>query len=694
LTPDHPEPTADADERGVLSDSTRTDTSSLGFLSASTAQVNVSLPVTDEDDLADDDVIGDEVVIGDIDVEEVAAADSDLVDDETELEIVDAELEPDDEAEEGAATEDGADVEDAAEDAGEDEDAGATADGGATADAGVTDHWADVEQGGAIADADASQHWADVEQGGAIADADATEDGGVAETEDVTADAGEAEDRPEEPSHAAAVEPEDADATAFDPEGGDAFGSTGAGAARDRDAGDEPGREGRASALDSEGGDAAGRAAASSLRSPTVDDIVAPRRPEVARAESDTFGAAPKSGVAAGAAASRPLAADLPTSVPQGTPVGTVADDAVDAPVRAVAPVDEEADVDETRAQRAHAVERVRTRKPELNLASKRLSQFEVDTESSDLLTPDRLLEPGRLARPEPEGAWQHFVYSISGGRINLGDGKRARARKELAGRIAGPLAGGARFVPVLSRKGGVGKTTITTLLGMALADARDDRIIAIDANPDRGTLAERISRHNGKTVRDLVRMKDSVSGYNDVSTIVARDETRLDVLASDADPQVSVAFSDDDYEDVAKLAAHYYSIVLTDTGTGIVHSVMGATLGLADQLVIVAGLSVDEARLASETLTWLETNGYAAKARNAVVVLNNARPGAPLVREDELEAHFRTRVRQVVRMPYDAAIGTGSAIVFHDLQPETRQAARLLAAAVVEGLRTPAAAA
>lgn len=329
-----------------------------------------------------------------------------------------------------------------------------------------------------------------------------------------------------------------------------------------------------------------------------------------------------------------------------------------------------------------------------VSLTSKRLGEFEADRETADLLTADRLLDPHQVVRSEPEGAWQHFVYSISGRRINLGDSKRARARKELDRRIAAPLSGGARFVPVLSRKGGVGKTTVTTLLGMALADARDDRVIAVDANPDRGTLAERISRESGKTVRDLVRVSGDVVGFNDLSNIVARDETRLDVVASDSDPRVSEAFNDADYRNVAALAAHYYSVVLTDTGTGIVHSVMGATLDLADQLVIVAGLSVDEARLASETLTWLETNGYAEKVRGAVVVLNNARPGQPLVQLDELDAHFRTRVRKVVRVPYDAHIAAGSGIVFKDLQPATRLAARELAAAVVEGLRSHATAA
>ncbi|MCM3781061.1 MinD/ParA family ATP-binding protein [Microbacterium hydrocarbonoxydans] len=335
-----------------------------------------------------------------------------------------------------------------------------------------------------------------------------------------------------------------------------------------------------------------------------------------------------------------------------------------------------------------------RASRSDVQLTAKRLDDLsDTSRESADLLTADRLLDPHRVTKPEPEGAWSHFLYTISGRRINIGDGRRARERKALTSRIAAPLTGGARFVPVLSRKGGVGKTILTTLLGMALADARDDRVIAVDANPDRGTLADRVVRpqHN-RSVRDLVRIHDDIKGYHDISGVVSRDVTRLDVLASDSDPRIAEAFSDSDYRDVAEVAAHYYSLVLTDTGTGIVHSVMAATLDLADQFVIVSGLSVDEARLASETLTWLETNGYAEQARDAVVVLNQSHPGAPLVRLDELENHFRTRAKHVVRMPYDAQIAGGGPIVFANLQPETRKAAREIAALLVEGLRAKAA--
>lgn len=358
-----------------------------------------------------------------------------------------------------------------------------------------------------------------------------------------------------------------------------------------------------------------------------------------------------------------------------------------------LARAEKESSVDASEAK-AVTVPTSRAARSDAQLSSKRLDDLgDGSRESADLLTADRLLDPHRVTKPEPEGAWSHFLYTISGRRINIGDGRRARERKALSARIAAPLPGGARFVPVLSRKGGVGKTTITALLGMALADARDDRVIAVDANPDRGTLADRVVRpHHTRSVRDLVRTHDEVTGYHDVSAIVARDATRLDVLASDSDPRVAEAFSDSDYRDVADVAAHYYSLVLTDTGTGIVHSVMSATLDLADQIIVVSGLSVDEARLASETLTWLETNGYSDQARDAVVVLNQSTPGAPLVRLSELETHFRTRVKHVVRMPYDAQIAGGGAIVFTNLQPETRVAARQLAALLVEGLRMKAA--
>jgi MinD-like ATPase involved in chromosome partitioning or flagellar assembly len=187
--------------------------------------------------------------------------------------------------------------------------------------------------------------------------------------------------------------------------------------------------------------------------------------------------------------------------------------------------------------------------------------------------------------------------------------------------------------------------------------------------------------------VRDVVTRAASIGGFTDFSTLVSRDETRLDILASDTDPLLSEAFSGNDYNVVADLTTRFYDVVLTDCGTGIVHSVMRATLQRADEIVIVSGGSVDEARLASETLTWLEANGYGDLVKNAIVALNTATQGTNLVKLEEIEDHFRSRVREIVRIPYDPQLAAGSIINYKELQPLTRNAARELAALVADGL-------
>jgi MinD-like ATPase involved in chromosome partitioning or flagellar assembly len=306
--------------------------------------------------------------------------------------------------------------------------------------------------------------------------------------------------------------------------------------------------------------------------------------------------------------------------------------------------------------------------------------------EPSSMLTDERVLDV-KEKQDTPVGWYQRAIFELTFHTVNLGDSRRARARKQLIARITTPFNGDTRYVPVLTRKGGVGKTTTTTLLGMALAQHREDRVIAIDANPDRGTLAERIPRETKNTIRSVVQKAPSIGSFTDFTEFVSRDVTRLHVLASDPDPTLAEAFDEYDYNVVADVASRYYSLILTDCGTGIVHSVMKPILARANSMVIVSGGSIDEARLASETLSWLESNGYADIVRNSVVALNTATQGTMLVKLDEIENHFRSRVREVVRIPYDSHIAAGSVITWSKLNKITRDAAELLAALVVEGM-------
>lgn len=322
------------------------------------------------------------------------------------------------------------------------------------------------------------------------------------------------------------------------------------------------------------------------------------------------------------------------------------------------------------------------------DLYLRRSEQRGSSPEPPAMLTDDRLIETTGRYREVPEGFWQRLVYEVSFHGINPGDSRAARARKEMDARISVPFEAGTKFVPVLTRKGGVGKTTVTTLLGMAMASVREDRVLAVDANPDRGTLAERVPRGPGATVRDVVKLSSGIGSFTDFAELVSRDKTRLHVLASDTDPLLSEAFDEDDYNVVADQAARFYSVVLTDCGTGVVHSVMRPTLERANGLVVVSGGSVDEARLASETLTWLDANGYGELVKNSIVALNTATQGTNVVKLHEIEDHFESRVRGVVKIPYDPFLAAGSLIDWNRLSPYTREAARELAALVVEGMR------
>lgn len=300
---------------------------------------------------------------------------------------------------------------------------------------------------------------------------------------------------------------------------------------------------------------------------------------------------------------------------------------------------------------------------------------------------------PARTRADGPEGFWPHLVHTASLGLIKPKDSWRVRARQALDDRIAIDLDQTV-FVPVLARKGGVGKTTVSVLLATALAAARADRVLALDANPDRGTLAERFGRRGTATVRDIVTNAGTIAAQHSLGDHAAIDPaTGLSVLASDADPLLASALDEGDYHVLANLAAGSYAVVVSDSGTGLVEPVMRAALVRADTIVVVSGGSADEARLASETLTWLEANGHDELVAGAVVAINTATPATSVDRLDEIRAHFAARVREVVIVPYDEQLAAGSVVDFRRLHPATRFVARQLAAAVMDGIGDRAAA-
>ena len=246
----------------------------------------------------------------------------------------------------------------------------------------------------------------------------------------------------------------------------------------------------------------------------------------------------------------------------------------------------------------------------------------------------------------------------------------------------------GCQRIAVIALKGGVGKTTTTACLGAVFAKHRGDRVVAVDANPDPGTLGYRVHRDTTGTAADLLANLDKLERYADLRAYASQTDLRLEVITSEADPARDEAFGEDDYRELAAVLERFYSLVLTDCGPGLLHSAMRAILPTADQLVVVATPGLDGARSASLTLDWLNKHGHGALARSVVI---NAVRGRGLVDVDKLQEHFARRCRAVVRIPFDRHLETGAEIVLDALAPATRHAYVQLAAVVADGFVSPA---
>jgi len=293
-------------------------------------------------------------------------------------------------------------------------------------------------------------------------------------------------------------------------------------------------------------------------------------------------------------------------------------------------------------------------------------------------------LLPQRRRVPPP--GWRRTVYRASAGFVRIPASAADERRRDLISRARTPVAAGHYRIAVLSLKGGVGKTTVTMGLGSTLAAMRGDRIVAVDANPDRGTLADKLTTPAQATIRDLLAERARIRRYADIRGFTSQAPSRLEVLASGQDPASTVPFGEQDYREVCAILERFYSVCITDCGSGLLHSAMSGVLRLADQIVLVSTASVDGARSTAACMDWLAAHGHRGLVGNGVVVVTAVRRGRTAVSPSLLAGHFAARCRAVTIVPYDPYLAQGADVDLDQLRKPTAAAFLDLAAAVGDG--------
>ncbi|MDX6689481.1 MAG: hypothetical protein QOG15_938 [Solirubrobacteraceae bacterium] len=297
----------------------------------------------------------------------------------------------------------------------------------------------------------------------------------------------------------------------------------------------------------------------------------------------------------------------------------------------------------------------------------------------------------GRIARRGP-GTGTAGATASRVSRLLTSRGERDEAELEArlheAGSVTRP-----NTVAVISPKGGVGKTSCTYLIGSLLASRKRLRVLAVDVNPDFGTLASLVpeAARSPHDAADLYQALEDVPTSAAVRSYVTALPSGLHILAAPERPEVMAAMTPQRYGILLVFLAQFYDLILLDMGTGVVDPLARLGISRADHVLVVTDQEYATANRVLGALRHLDAPAEAeptAPLERLTVVLNKMPSSGDRV--SVREAFRKAGVRRQVVVPHDAQLATmldSSSYALEGLRRATRMAIREMGLVVAQRL-------
>ena len=279
------------------------------------------------------------------------------------------------------------------------------------------------------------------------------------------------------------------------------------------------------------------------------------------------------------------------------------------------------------------------------------------------------------LAAPRkipPSSGWRRFIYIGSFRRINPGESPAERHYRDVRNRIKRHVRRH-YVITVISGKGGVGVTTMAACIGGVLRECRPQNVIAIDAVPSFGTLADRIDESPPGDYSAILNDTD-VQGYADIREHLGQNSVGLDVLAGnrmsdEPRPLVPAMFSG-----VLARLRRTHTVMIVDTSSDLEHEVMQSILENTDTLVFVSGITADRSKPVLRAIDYLRSQGYHELVSRSTVIINHTDHTTDDGALAYLTERF-TKVGAIVEvMPFDPHLAKGGIIdTVHELRKKSR---------------------
>jgi len=220
----------------------------------------------------------------------------------------------------------------------------------------------------------------------------------------------------------------------------------------------------------------------------------------------------------------------------------------------------------------------------------------------------DAVLNSGQAAipRPGPGPSISPAALTLQPRRSRLARGRDAWRDTDYRDRLdratTEPRLRRCVTVAVMSPKGGVGKTTISALLGMLFAYLRQDHVVSVDTNPDYGSLGRSLTPEHSIFVDDLLPLLDDSSlTVTALELYLGRGPHGLMVLPSPTDPERMALLDEPAYVRVIGRLQAIAGVVILDCGTGLQEPAAQAALKTSDQVLLITDAEPATASIVAE---------------------------------------------------------------------------------------------
>lgn len=200
------------------------------------------------------------------------------------------------------------------------------------------------------------------------------------------------------------------------------------------------------------------------------------------------------------------------------------------------------------------------------------------------------------------------------------------------------------RVIVVLSPKGGVGKTTISTNLAIAMSRRASLDTVIVDFDAPFGDVANVLNVTAPQCIEDAFT-QDSVQSRAVVIGLLDRFDDRLLVLAGSDSPDALEKVTPAQESALIRQLSDDYSFVIIDTGSGLTDETLAA-LEVATDVVLVTTLDVSSVKALRRSVELLDRIDLLPTRRHLVV--NMTEPGTGLELDD---------VTAVMQMPVAVSV-------------------------------------